>query len=93
MKTKIIDAVIERFEIFNPMKARNFSGTSSDIKLFNMQKDFLRTELERLVLDEKELRGIVASGYCTDRNRYKVVDFFLLEDIIKAITDYQISVR
>ncbi len=33
----------------------------------------------------EELRGIIAQGYCTDRNSKKVLDPDLIEDIADAI--------
>ena len=36
-------------------------------------------------LSKKELREIVARGYCTKRNSKKVVDADLLDDIVEAL--------
>jgi hypothetical protein len=43
-------------------------------------------EYEKFLPDEKELRGLVARGYCTDRNSEKIIDPNLLEDIVEIIS-------
>ncbi|MFA5321185.1 MAG: hypothetical protein WC373_00815 [Smithella sp.] len=40
----------------------------------------------RNVPTEQEIYGIVAQGYCTERNQYKVLDYALCLDIAKSIS-------
>ena len=66
---------------------KQYEHSSLDMMMAKSLKSFIRSHLSAPKISVEELRGIVAQGYCTDRNKNKVVDPDLLEDIAQAIKE------
>ena len=51
--------------------------------------DHLPERLSKIT--EENLRGALARGYCTDRNKHKTLDSDLLDDCFNAVWEYLIK--
>ena len=56
-------------------------GTSTDY-----QRRFLEQEQRKIISDNNDrIRQALARAYCTDRNRHKVLDSELIEDMVNEL--------
>ena len=63
------------------------NATTSEVTGYNQAIDDITSRLEKVEIEREELMGVLAQAYCTDRNKFKVVDPGLIQDMAQAILE------
>ena len=61
------------------------NATTSEVTGYNQAIDDIASEFEKVEIGLDDLRFVLAQAYCTDRNKLKVVDCGLIQDMAQAI--------
>ena len=63
------------------------NATTSEVTGYNQAIDDIASEFEKVEIGLDDLRFVLAQAYCTDRNKFKVVDCGLIQDMAQAILE------
>ena len=66
---------------------RGTNATTSEVTGYNQAIDDIASEFEKVEIGLDDLRFVLAQAYCTDRNKFKVVDTGLIQDMAQAILE------
>ena len=63
------------------------NATTSEVTGYNQAIDDITSRLEKVEIEREELIGVLMHAYCTDKNKFKVVDPWLIQDMAQAILE------
>ena len=63
------------------------NATISEVMGYNQALDDIASEFEKVEIGREELIEALVQAYCTDENKFKVVDPGLIQDMVQAILE------
>ena len=63
------------------------NATISEVMGYNQAIDDITSRLEKVEIGLDKLRFVLAQAYCTDKNKFKAVDPWLIHDMAQAVLE------